>query len=185
MAETPCSRVLDTVELLENVLSHLDNKTLLLSQRASKTFEATITGSTQLQQKLFFKTIFAGTPYLCGQQGCEDESCVMPLGRNTRKAHNNPLLSGKKFEVVAGKATVQMCGINKFEFRAEQQSRPAGTELKIGSWRRYGKQMQWYFRCSGPKPRWISGHLDGSMTLEMMLDQIWPVEEGIMPCSGG
>ncbi|KAK4900066.1 hypothetical protein LTR27_002829 [Elasticomyces elasticus] len=183
MAETPCGKVLGTVELLEAVLFHLHNKTLLLSQRVSKPFEATITGSTQLQQKLFFKTIPAGTRYLCGQQYCKDESCVAPLGRNTRKAHNNPLLSGEKFEVVAGKATVSMCVDDEFWLRVEHRYRPAGTELKTGSWRRmlycqtgYGRRVLWYFRCSGPKPRWISGHLDGSMTLEMMLDQIWPTE---------
>ena len=46
---------LDTTELLEAILVHVDMRTLLLSQRVSKTFEATIDGSLALQQTLNFK----------------------------------------------------------------------------------------------------------------------------------
>ncbi|KAK3617734.1 hypothetical protein LTR22_026636 [Elasticomyces elasticus] len=157
MAETPCSRVLGTVELLENVLSHLDNKTLLLSQRVSKTFEATITGSTQLQQKLFFKIIPAGARYLCNKQGCEDESCVEPLEHNTSKAHHNPLLSDRDFEVVAGKATISMYANDGLWLRAEERYRPAGTEFKTGTWRRaVGFPMQWIRAAVDLwSPRWL------------------------------
>ena len=47
--------VINTPELLENILSHLDTKSLLLSQRVSKQFQGTISGSSVLQQALFFK----------------------------------------------------------------------------------------------------------------------------------
>ncbi|KAK4970714.1 hypothetical protein LTR42_007690 [Elasticomyces elasticus] len=94
MAETPCGKVLGTVELLEAVLFYLDNKTLLLSQRVNKTFEATITGSTQLQQKLFFTSVAAGTSYRCLQEGCDDMICkgYSPDNRPGH-AHQNPLLA--------------------------------------------------------------------------------------------
>lgn len=48
-------RVINTIELLEGILINLDMKTLLLSQRVSKQFNAVIAGSTSLQQALFFK----------------------------------------------------------------------------------------------------------------------------------
>ena len=41
-------------ELLEHILLHLDMKTLLLAQRVSLRFHGVISGSTQLQKKLFF-----------------------------------------------------------------------------------------------------------------------------------
>ncbi|KAK4617436.1 hypothetical protein CLAFUW4_11902 [Fulvia fulva] len=47
--------VIETPELLENILYRLDAKTLLLSQRVNKQFQGTIGGSSLLQQALFFK----------------------------------------------------------------------------------------------------------------------------------
>lgn len=44
-------------ELLENILLELPIKSLLVVQRVSKTFHATITGSPRLQQALFFKPL--------------------------------------------------------------------------------------------------------------------------------
>ncbi|KAK5713775.1 hypothetical protein LTR17_017459 [Elasticomyces elasticus] len=49
------TKVLDTTELLECILIHLDNRTLLLSQRVNSTFQATITTSIHLQRKLFLR----------------------------------------------------------------------------------------------------------------------------------
>lgn len=51
------SQVFNIVELLEGVLLHVDIKTLLLAQRVSKTWKATIAGSLKLQQTLFFAKI--------------------------------------------------------------------------------------------------------------------------------
>ncbi|KAK4900004.1 hypothetical protein LTR27_002767 [Elasticomyces elasticus] len=57
------SVVLGTVELLEAILLDLGSqdlkglKTLLLSQRVCKTFEATIKDSPGLQEKLFFRAV--------------------------------------------------------------------------------------------------------------------------------
>ncbi|KAK5683889.1 hypothetical protein LTS10_003752 [Elasticomyces elasticus] len=51
----PIAKVLDTTELLECILIHLDNRTLLLSQRVNSTFQATITTSIHLQRKLFLR----------------------------------------------------------------------------------------------------------------------------------
>lgn len=49
-----CPQVLHTPELLENILVHLDRKTLLLSQRVNTTFKNVIAGSKPLQRRLFF-----------------------------------------------------------------------------------------------------------------------------------
>lgn len=43
-------RVFDTVELCKLILLEVDERTLLLSQRVSKTFRNTIQGSIKLQQ---------------------------------------------------------------------------------------------------------------------------------------
>ncbi|KAF2172146.1 hypothetical protein M409DRAFT_17386 [Zasmidium cellare ATCC 36951] len=43
------------VELLESILLHVDNNTLLLSQRVNTRFHDTIPGSVRLQEKLFFR----------------------------------------------------------------------------------------------------------------------------------
>ena len=57
MADTddPVATVLNTPELLEHILLQLDERTLLLSQRVSRTFNANIGGSVKLQRKLFFQ----------------------------------------------------------------------------------------------------------------------------------
>ncbi|KAK3691331.1 hypothetical protein LTR37_018692 [Vermiconidia calcicola] len=46
--------VMATTELLEHILLHLDMKTLLFAQRVSLRFQGIISGSMQLQKKLFF-----------------------------------------------------------------------------------------------------------------------------------
>lgn len=52
---TAMDAVVNTPELLESILVLLDTKTLLLSQRVSRTFKATIDCSQRLQRELFFK----------------------------------------------------------------------------------------------------------------------------------
>ena len=52
---TSTERVLNTAELLEAILLQMDLRTLLLSQRVSKTFQTSIAGSPKLQHKLFFR----------------------------------------------------------------------------------------------------------------------------------
>nr|OQO15958.1 hypothetical protein B0A51_16160 [Rachicladosporium sp. CCFEE 5018] len=47
--------VLSLPELLESILTHLDTRTLLLSQRVSKQWQAVITSSDELQCLLFFR----------------------------------------------------------------------------------------------------------------------------------
>jgi len=51
------TKVLAIPELLKDILSDLDVKTLLLSQRVCKAFRATITKSTRLQQALFLTPV--------------------------------------------------------------------------------------------------------------------------------
>ncbi|KAK5136571.1 hypothetical protein LTR08_002585 [Meristemomyces frigidus] len=53
--DDPIATVVNTPELLENILCRLDERTLLLSHRVSQTFKATIDGSVKLQRKLFFQ----------------------------------------------------------------------------------------------------------------------------------
>ncbi|KAK4924142.1 hypothetical protein LTR49_008661 [Elasticomyces elasticus] len=57
-------RVFGIAELLENVLDHMDERTLLLSQRISRTFADTISDSAKYQRKLFF-TVDEATQYTC------------------------------------------------------------------------------------------------------------------------
>lgn len=52
---TAVQQVLDLPEVIEDILLRVDNKTLLLSQRVSKQFKASIEGSIRIQQKLFFR----------------------------------------------------------------------------------------------------------------------------------
>lgn len=47
----------DIPELLENILLNLPIRDLLLAQRVNKTFQATILGSSKLQQALFLKPL--------------------------------------------------------------------------------------------------------------------------------
>ncbi|EME40974.1 hypothetical protein DOTSEDRAFT_56035 [Dothistroma septosporum NZE10] len=60
--------VINTPELLENILLRVPMKDLLLSQRVNKQFKATIDGSGELQQALFFQlALDDGTN--CGDHG--------------------------------------------------------------------------------------------------------------------
>lgn len=54
------ARVFATTELLESILLQAPTRTLLLSQRVDKTWQATISGSTKLQQALFFMPLDRG-----------------------------------------------------------------------------------------------------------------------------
>nr|OQO30502.1 hypothetical protein B0A51_01731 [Rachicladosporium sp. CCFEE 5018] len=54
-ATTSGKALLNIIELLELLLTHLDLKTLLLSQRVSTTWNTTIAQSRVLQEKLFFR----------------------------------------------------------------------------------------------------------------------------------
>lgn len=49
------THVMNLPELLESILLRIDNQTLILSQRVNKQFQATITSSVSLQEKLFFR----------------------------------------------------------------------------------------------------------------------------------
>lgn len=56
-ARSARSKTLDMVELLENILMFLDLRTLLLSTRVSKHFQAKIDGSMSIQRALFFRPL--------------------------------------------------------------------------------------------------------------------------------
>lgn len=56
---TAVDAVFDTAELLEAILSQLNPKDLLLSQRVGKTWKLAIAGSRGLQEKLFLRRIGA------------------------------------------------------------------------------------------------------------------------------
>lgn len=60
-ASAKVSEVFGIPELLENILSHLDMRTLLLAQRTSQEFAAQIHTSPKLQRALFFRPKEPGT----------------------------------------------------------------------------------------------------------------------------
>ncbi|KAK3630468.1 hypothetical protein LTR56_009482 [Elasticomyces elasticus] len=188
-ARDPVAMVLTTTELLEDILRRIDMKTLLLSQRVNRTFQATIEGSPSLQQKLFFATMPAGSSYQCTQPQCRDRYCINVW--DWTRQHRNPFLSTLGYdtpilEVGSDEATISIfyCdGYPQLTLKACTPSRPASAAFRSGSWRRMlccqtdlGRQVQWAFYCKATKPRWTFGRFDGSMTVEMMLDQIWPTE---------
>ena len=88
MADTddPVATVLNTPELLENILLRLDERTLLLSQRVSKTFNATINGSVKLQRKLFFQLDRIADVQDCPESATVDK-CWREQGLNPLLAH--------------------------------------------------------------------------------------------------
>ena len=100
-ADHPGEAVANTPELLEDILLRIDMRTLLLSQRVNKTFEATIAGSAKLRQKLFMHPIPANTKFLCTELQCRDITCdnyFNPLANSMPRSpplrphgHANPL----------------------------------------------------------------------------------------------
>jgi hypothetical protein len=71
-SQSPVAAVIETVELLEQVLLNLDGRTLLLSQRVNKTFSNVIAGSIKLQRKLFFKPVDSFQEAIDLGIGCDD-----------------------------------------------------------------------------------------------------------------
>jgi hypothetical protein len=64
-ATPAASRVLQEPCLLQIILIEVDMKTLLLAQRVSTFWQATITNTSKLQKKLFFKVCYQ----FCGLSG--------------------------------------------------------------------------------------------------------------------
>ncbi|KAK5720757.1 hypothetical protein LTR15_006718 [Elasticomyces elasticus] len=197
MAETPCGKVLGTVELLEAVLFYLDNKTLLLSQRVNKTFEATITGSTQLQQKLFFTSVAAGTSYQCLQEGCDDMICKgYSPDNHPGHAHQNPLLTYDlpHVEAVNGEATISVLAEGMLILSAREQFRPAATELKHGSWRRMlpcqpAMRVNWEVFSELPREHDNYGYSSATTgdhnTVERLVERLWVKDGKQQECGVG
>lgn len=59
-----CAQVLGTTELLEAILLQCETKDIVISQRVSKTFKATIDSSIRLQRALFFEPFAASNTNL-------------------------------------------------------------------------------------------------------------------------
>ncbi|CAK3926498.1 F-box domain-containing [Lecanosticta acicola] len=94
---------LDTAEILEAILLKLDNKTLLLFQRVSKTFKNVIDGSIHLQRKLFFQQA-AAVPLI--QRVTQQDGCYNPLlssglwGDRTRSKSSIPCGHERGFRIL-------------------------------------------------------------------------------------
>ncbi|KAK5713774.1 hypothetical protein LTR17_017458 [Elasticomyces elasticus] len=197
MAETPCGNVLGTVELLEAVLFYLDNKTLLLSQRVSKTFEATITGSTQLQQKLFFTSVAAGTSYRCLQEGCNDLICMgCSFDRTLGHVHQNPLFAYEldHIVVVNREATISVYTEGTFVLSAREQFRPAAAKLEHGSWRRMlpcqpAMRLNWEVFSELPEEHGSYGYSSATTgdrnTVEHLVERLWVKDGKQQECGAG
>ncbi|KAK3112786.1 hypothetical protein LTR53_010583 [Teratosphaeriaceae sp. CCFEE 6253] len=158
-SDNPGAAVAATPELLESVLMLLDMRSVLLSQRVSKTFEATIAGSSKLQQKLFLKTVPAGTKYHCTEDDCKDFACmtnaawveyrfmrcfhIHPRAKELdRRRHVNPLLTrmdGKDPVTPQGPSSPQITlhvdRHAELELACPTAYRPE-EGLAVGSWRK-------------------------------------------------
>lgn len=78
--------VLETTEMLENIMRFLDMKTLLLSQRVDKRWQATIKGSIMLQKKLFMLPATLGDVFELEMMGSRQDSQSLVLPDTRRKA---------------------------------------------------------------------------------------------------
>jgi hypothetical protein len=85
-------------ELLESILIQLDNRTLLLSQRTSRSFRDTIEGYQKLQQKLFLQPMPVNEHYHCFEKDCFKPDCK----NGTSTQHTNPLLAWVPVRVMPG-----------------------------------------------------------------------------------
>ncbi|KAK5725291.1 hypothetical protein LTR17_013054 [Elasticomyces elasticus] len=96
---TAAERVFHVGKLFDAILKHVDMKTLLLSQKVSRTWKATITSSDKMQKKLFLKK--AQLKEMMVLVPAEDESCTMMYARNSFSDPQpdtgvlNPLLFGE------------------------------------------------------------------------------------------
>jgi hypothetical protein len=90
------SCILQIPELVESILFHLDNRTLLHATRVSRNFEAIITTSPTLQRKLFFcpePRRSAPTISLASSKVTSPDTFPLPFSsQNVLYAHLNPLL---------------------------------------------------------------------------------------------
>lgn len=89
---TSCHRVINTTELLEEILINLPVQDLLLSQRVSKHFKAVIDGSIILQRALFFlPEPIHGAPRMNEILVSKIvEKKMLALVRKPRERRNNP-----------------------------------------------------------------------------------------------
>lgn len=93
MASNAVDKVFNTPELLEAILIDLDIKTILLSQRVNRTFNATIAGSIKLRRKLYFEPATAADSPgswtgLTFEDICGAEQILAPEGYRLRITQN-------------------------------------------------------------------------------------------------
>lgn len=156
--------VLETAELLENILYELDTKTLLLSRRVRRQWMIIIDSSPELQQKLFYTsrlrphdkaTQYLWTPKTCHLEPVRDQNLPdhsMPLKWNSTRLLTpmsvNPLLSEELLPL----------GIDRALGPADQGERLDCISIHrllrcpYGSW----KEM---FLCQPPATRILARHM--------------------------
>lgn len=152
MADPPAepsaaTKVLNTTELLEQILLGVDNKTLLLSQRVSKTFKDTIDRSVKLQRALFF------------QQDPEIQQAVERGEEVDHQREYNPLLCGRKVKLgdfeVFNNDSLAIC----FDwYKVFGQEAPAAATSPASWQRMYFKHGSTPYRqCLGVTGHWENG----------------------------
>lgn len=137
------SRMLATVELLENILLGLDMRTLLLSQRTSRHLKGVIAGSTKLQQALYFR-LDTTTPL--DEQQCRHQRGLCEL---------NPLLITEQdlsavWPLKRRRLSFQHLNVDNLELDTKDTAYtvPAGypgfaTEVKVSSSKSNAGIMRW------------------------------------------
>lgn len=127
MADNPITAVFGAAELLEAILFNVDMRTLLLSQRVSKDFKGTISGSPALQEALFFK---AETPATTRGR-LDGKPMLNPLLRNTQITIDD---YGSRVEFAWDHDTKRPC--IGYHVHKSQAGRKPEEQTLYGSWQK-------------------------------------------------
>jgi hypothetical protein len=101
------SSVLNTYELLENILLHLPLRQLLLAQRVNKKFHAVIEDSLKINQALFFKP--SSNHHADWEDDIELERETGPLSPSTIQQSHWKQIGGHQVPVILLNPFTQLC----------------------------------------------------------------------------
>lgn len=122
---SPAEEVFNIPELHELILTHVDMKTVLLAQRTSRVFHATINTSPRLQRKLWM------LPHKIDQTGSDERASRSSARLNPLLVHNSRRLGFKTLLLWKGTDKSQPLMID-FHFRSLE----VAEKIPPGSWER-------------------------------------------------
>ncbi|KAI6894421.1 hypothetical protein KC318_g11914 [Hortaea werneckii] len=122
---SPAEKVFNIPELHEMILTHVDMKTVLLAQRTSRVFHATINSSPRLLRKLWM------LPHKIDQTGSDERASRSSARLNPLLVHNSRRLGFKSILLWKGTDKSQPLIID-FHFRSLE----VAEKIPSGSWER-------------------------------------------------